>query len=219
MKKLILILLIILVQGFVFGQEKNDTTKSKLKYAINFSIHNLGNAITWQTGLSFDLIYKRHTWSTGITGGPGLHLYMHGQGSLGPGHYDYFEFQQDYQRWGVYGIDLAYQFQFNKINRETKSSILFCMSYSRYRNTHRLKTDVDYEVIIKNMAQCLVGYSFKDIITKKLSLGINILGGIRYYYDREDCPNANPSPSSSLHNKYYKLLPNIRLEPNITYTF
>ena len=207
------------MQGFVFGQEKNDTTKSKLKYAINFSIHNLAIALAWQSDLSFDLIYKRHTWSTGITGGPGLHLEMHGQGGYGPGHNDYFIYQQDFKRWGVYGINLTYQFQFNKINRATKSSILFYMAYARYRNTSRLKTDVDYRVYTKDMIQCLLGYSFKGKVTKKLSLGFNILGGISYYFDRLDYPNATHDQWSSPHNKYYKLVPNVMIEPNITYMF
>lgn len=215
MKKLILILLIIVGQGFVFGQEKNDSTKSKLKYAINFSIHSLGDVVLdlgafwlqWQTDLSFDLIYKRHTWSTGITGGPGLALSLH----AGPN--DCLIYQQDYKRWGVYGINLSYQFQFNKLNRATKSSIIFYISYARYRNTHRLKSDYDYILYEKNLTRCLLGYSFKGNITKKFSIGFNILGGTRYYYDRHNHPNA---PSF---RKYYKWLADVMYEPNITYIF
>ncbi len=178
MKKLILILLIIVVQGFVFGQ--NDTlTDSKNQITINPSIDNkihnkLGIAIysSRQFDLAWSLIYKRHIFEMGIIFGPTFTFKLHQSGSEAKP-YDYLNlYKWDFRKFGIHGGDISYQYIFSS-RKHFEQRIVSFLEISKYKgyNYHR---DIPYDpfpsMYSKTQLHLLVGYSFSIILMRKLGL-------------------------------------------------
>ncbi len=221
MKKTVLISILFLVSFSVFAQEKNDSVKTKsVKYLIDFSIHNLGRLglyDAWQSDLSFGINFKRHTVLAGISGGPGLSFHNHYVNDNNiSGRVDYLGYDPDYTKLVLGGANLSYQFQFNSVGGKSKSSVVFYSSFSRYRMILDNGYPSVYEIMAKNVVQCLIGYNYSRKTKSGFAFGFQVLAGIFYNVDTIDFPYRTPTP---LHSELFKLFPTIMVKPTISYTF
>ena len=227
MKKTILISILFLFSASVFAQEKIDSVKTKpIKYLVDFSLHNLDGfgsqlgdgtgSYSWQSDLTFGINFRRHTILTGISGGPGLSFSNH---YVSNNSIDYHSYDPDYSKWGIYGANLSYQFQFNSLSKNSKSSLEFYSSFSRYKNIHDDGYPNDHRIVAKNILQALIGYSYTRKTRSGFAFGFQILAGIFYNIDTTDYPNRpSPYPDPS-HFEWVKLFPTLMLKPTISYTF
>lgn len=214
MKKQFLLLIFMIVYSYLFAQEKNDSKKTQLlKYYADFSIYsdyNLSDVnLIWQSDLAFGFKIKRHNLSLGITGGPNMKLYNHYDDNNA---FDYLAYDLNYNKWGIFGGNISYQFQINKMESFCRRNIMFYSSILRYVNKHGDNPNSGFWT--KQMFHFLIGYSSSRKFSKSFSVGTQILSGLLYNAD------AYPFKYSNSDNfRINKLFPVIMIKVNVSYEF